>query len=45
MEKTKKELVTEVLKRKDPGRFVYAPNYWQWFAHQKNHGLLPEEIS
>ena len=25
-------------------RFVYAPNYWQWFAHQKNHGLLPNEI-
>ncbi len=25
-------------------RFVYAPNYWQWFAHQKNHGLLPDEI-
>jgi len=45
MEKTRKECVTEVLKRKDPGRFVYAPNYWQWFAHQKNNGLLPEEIS
>ena len=45
MKKTGKERVSEVLKRKDPGRFVYAPNYWQWFAHQKNHGLLPEEIS
>jgi len=45
MEKTRKELVSAVLKRKDPGRFLYAPNYWQWFAHQKNHDLLPEEIS
>ena len=45
MEKTRKELITAVLKRKDPGRFLYAPNYWQWFAHQKNHDLLPEEIS
>lgn len=25
-------------------RFVYAPNYWQWFAHHKNHNLLPQEI-
>ena len=27
-----------------PTRFVYSPNYWQWFTHHKNHGLLPEEI-
>jgi len=27
-----------------PSRFVYAPNYWQWFAHQRNHNILPEEI-
>lgn len=25
-------------------RFVYTPNYWQWFAHHKNHNLLPQEI-
>jgi hypothetical protein len=24
---------------------VYAPNYWQWFSHQQNHGLLPAEIA
>jgi len=36
--------VEQVLARQDPGRIVYAPNYWQWFAHQRNHGLLPEEF-
>ena len=24
--------------------FVYSPNYWQWFKHQKDHNLLPDEI-
>jgi hypothetical protein len=28
----------------DQNRFVYAPNYWQWFSHHKNHGTLPDEI-
>jgi len=23
---------------------VYAPNYWQWFTHHRNHGLLPGEL-
>ena len=27
-----------------PSRFVYAPNYWQWFKHQQDHDLLPDEI-
>ncbi len=36
--------IARVLANQDPDRFVYAPNYWQWFAHQKNHGLLPDEI-
>jgi len=27
-----------------PSRFVYAPNLWQWFKHQQNHGTVPEEI-
>ena len=27
-----------------PSRFIYSPNYWQWFTHHKQHGLLPEEI-
>lgn len=37
--------VTDVLQRRDPGRFVYAPNYWQWFSHHQNHGTLPAELS
>ncbi len=41
---TKKNAVEKILNREDPGRFVYAPNYWQWFTHQKNHGLLNPEI-
>jgi len=36
--------VEKILSLKEPLRFVYAPNYWQWFAHHKNHGILPEEI-
>ncbi len=36
--------VQQVLENQFPDRFIYAPNYWQWFAHQKNHGTLPEEI-
>ena len=37
--------VDAVLRRKTPPRMVYAPNYWQWFAHQQNHGLLPPELA
>ena len=37
--------INHVLKRKRPLQFVYAPNYWQWFAHQRNHRLLPDEIA
>lgn len=37
--------VHDILERKDPGRFVYAPNYWQWFAHHKNHSILPKKIA
>jgi len=40
-----RECVKAVLARKTPPRMVYAPNYWQWFAHHQNHGLLPEEIA
>lgn len=36
--------IARVLKNQEPNRFVYAPNYWQWFAHHKNHGLLPDEL-
>ncbi len=34
----------KILNREDPGYIVNAPNYWQWFAHQKNHGILPDEL-
>jgi Uroporphyrinogen decarboxylase (URO-D) len=37
--------VRRVLQRRRPDRVVYAPNYWQWFAHHRNHGLLPPEIA
>lgn len=37
--------VRRVLQRRQPDRIVYAPNYWQWFAHHRNHGLLPPEIA
>jgi hypothetical protein len=40
-----RECVKSVLQRKTPGRVVYAPNYWQWFAHHQNHGLLPRELA
>jgi len=40
---TKKNAVEQVLRREDPGRFIYAPNYWQWFTHQKNHKLQVED--
>ena len=41
---TRRDCVREVLHRRTPPRVVYAPNYWQWFTHQRNHGLLPEEL-
>ncbi|MDC7231676.1 MAG: uroporphyrinogen decarboxylase family protein [Spirochaetales bacterium] len=34
-----------ILNREDPGRFVYAPNYWQWITHRFNHNSMPEELS
>jgi len=40
----KKDAVKSILERKDPGRFVYAPNYWQWFTHQKNHNNIPDAL-
>ena len=38
-----RDYVESVLRRKTPPRIVYAPNYWQWFAHHQHHGLLPPE--
>lgn len=37
--------VRRVLNRQQPDRIVYAPNYWQWFAHHQHHGLLPPELA
>lgn len=36
--------IEKVLINENPSRFVYAPNYWQWFSHHQNHGTLPAEI-
>jgi len=41
---TRRACVERVLRRARPPRVVYAPNYWQWFTHQRNHGLLPEAL-
>ena len=37
-------MIDKILNRETPERIIYAPNYWQWFAHHANHGILPEEI-
>ena len=37
-------MIHQVLSNQVPAYTVYAPNYWQWFAHHKDHGKLPEEI-
>jgi hypothetical protein len=36
--------IEKVLVHEQPSRFIYAPNYWQWFRHQASHNLLPDEI-
>lgn len=36
--------VERILNNLEPSGIVYAPNYWQWFSHHKNHGILPDEI-
>ena len=33
-----------MLERRRPARFVFAPNYGQWFAHHRNHQQLPPEL-
>ena len=33
-----------VLNNQKPSGFIFAPNFWQWFSHHQNHGILPEEI-
>ncbi len=37
--------VASILRREDPGRFVYAPNYWQWDAHVHNQGISVPGLS
>jgi hypothetical protein len=37
--------IEKILAHEQPSRFVYAPNYWQWFKHQASHNQLPDEIS
>ncbi len=39
------EAIRAVLERRRPERLIYAPNYWQWFSHQRAHGTLPAEIA
>lgn len=39
-----KENIEKILVNEIPSRMVYAPNYWQWFEHHKNHSILPKEI-
>ncbi len=36
--------VAAIVQNEIPYRFVYAPNYWQWFTHRLNHNRVPEEI-
>ncbi len=36
--------VQSIIRNEKPHRFVYAPNYWQWFTHRLNHDSVPEEI-
>jgi hypothetical protein len=42
---TPRQSLEAILRREDPGRMVYAPNYWQWFFHHLNHGRLPAELA
>ena len=44
MKNSSKSEIEKILARQSPSRFVYAPNYWQWFKHQKDHNLVPDEI-
>jgi hypothetical protein len=44
MKRTPRNEIDRILEGKEPARFVYAPNYWQWFKHQKDHNLVPDEI-
>jgi len=42
---TPEQEIVGMLHGEMPSRFIYAPNLWQWFRHQQNHGTIPQEIS
>jgi uroporphyrinogen-III decarboxylase len=44
LKNTPKAEIEKILTNRQPSRFVYAPNYWQWFKHHRDHSLLPDEI-
>jgi hypothetical protein len=44
MSTTPAQEIMKILNGELPSRFVYAPNYWQWFKHHQNHGIVPDEI-
>jgi len=44
MTQTPKSEIEKILNGRQPSRFVYSPNYWQWFKHHQDHNLLPGEI-
>jgi uncharacterized protein (DUF1330 family) len=45
MEENPRSEINRILENRVPSRFVYAPNYWQWFRHQQNHGIVPDELA
>ncbi len=44
IQQNKKERLLSFINGKGSSSIIYAPNYWQWFEHQKNHDILPDEI-
>lgn len=38
------DALRNILERRPPARIAYAPNYWQWFAHHREHGTLPDDV-
>jgi hypothetical protein len=44
MKTTPAHEILKILNGETPSRFVYGPNFWQWFKHQMNHGSVPDEI-
>jgi uroporphyrinogen-III decarboxylase len=35
----------KVMARQQPEQIVFSPNLWQWYAHHRDHGILPAELS